>query len=111
MVEEIVESGIQLRTHQEEAAVNGGEHHELSDTAHPIALEKIKMTFFKEPKEYHAEQVFENTDRSKNMEETVLGVVTVEPKVVGKAEESRPQNARNKERSKKNPERAIALFK
>ena len=45
------------------------------------------------------------------MEETVLGIVTVEPEVVGKAEEGCPQNTRNKERSEKHPKRAVALLK
>jgi len=110
MVEEIVEAGIQFRAHQKQASVNGGEHHELSDTTCKIALEEIEMAFFKESKEHHAEQIFENTDGRKNVEETVLGIVAFEPKVVGKAKEGCPENARNKERSEKHPERAIALF-
>lgn len=111
MVEEIIEARVQFRTHQEEAAINGGKHHELSDTTCKISLEEIKAAFFKEPKEHHAEQVFKNTDGRKNVEETVLGIVTVEPEIVGKAEKSSPQNTRNKERSKKHPERTVTLLK
>ena len=109
-MEEIVEAGIQFRAHQKQASVNGGEHHELSDTTCKIALEEIEMAFFKESKEHHAEQIFENTDGRKNVEETVLGVVTVEPEIVRKAEERSPQNTRNKERSKEHPKRTIVLF-
>ena len=110
-MEEIVESGIQFRTHQEEAAINGRKHHELSDTTCKVSLEEIKVAFFKEPKEHHDEQVFKNTDGRKNVEETVFGIVTVEPEIVGKAEKSSPQNTRNKERSKKHPERTVTLLK
>ena len=69
------------------------------------------MAFFKESKENHAEQVFKNADGRKNVEETVLGVVAIEPEVVGKAEEGCPENARNKECSEKHPKSAVALFK
>ena len=109
-MEEIIEARIQFRTHQEETAVNSGEHDKLRNTACKVSLEKIEMAFFEEPEEHHAKQVFKNTDRRKNMEETVLGVVTVEPEIIGKAKEGSPENARNKERSEKHPERAIALF-
>ena len=109
-MEEIIEARIQFRTHQEETAVNSGEHDKLRNTACKVTLEKVEMAFFEEPEKHHAEQVFKNTDRSKNMEETVLGIVAFEPKVVGKAKEGCPQNTRNKERSEKHPERAIALF-
>ena len=73
-------------------------------------LEKVEMTFFEKPEEHHAEQVFKNADRGENVEKTILGVVTVEPKVIGKTEESGPQNARNKEGSKKYPKRAVTLL-
>ena len=109
-MEEIVESGIQFRPHQEETAINGGKHHKLSKATYPITLEKIEMAFFEESKEHHAEQVFKYADWRKNVEETVLGVITVEPEIVRKAEERSPQNTRNKERSKEHPKRTIVLF-
>ena len=109
-MEEIIEARIQFRTHQEETAVNSGEHDKLRNTACKVSLEKIEKALFVKPEKHHAEQVFKNTDRSKNMEETVLGIVAFEPKVVGKAKEGCPQNARNEERSEKHPERAIALL-
>ena len=65
------------------------------------------MTFFEKPEEHHAEQVFKNADRGENVEKTILGVVTVEPKVIGKTEESGPQNARNKQSPEKHPKRAV----
>ena len=110
-MEEIIESGIQFRAHQEQASINGGKHHELSDTTCKIVLEKIEMAFFKEPKEHHAEQIFKNTDGRKNVEESVLGIETVKPEVIGKAKESRPENARNEERSEKHPKHTVALLK
>ena len=109
-MEEIIEARIQFRTHQEETAVNSGEHDKLRNTACKVSLEKIEMAFFEEPEEHHAEQVFKNTDRRKNVEETVLGIVTVEPEIIGKAKEGRPENARNKERSEKHPKRAIVCL-
>ena len=54
----------------------------MRDTTCKVSLEKIEMAFFKESEKYHAEQVFENTDWRKNVEETVLGVVTAEPEIV-----------------------------
>ena len=90
MVEEIVDARIQLRTHEEETPVNGGKHNELRKTAHIVALEEIEESFFIKSEEYHAKQVFKNADGSENMEETVLGIVTVKPEIVGKAEEGGP---------------------
>lgn len=110
MMEEIVEAGIQFRAHQEQTTINGGKHHELRKATYKISLEEIEVAFFKEPKEHHAEQVFKNTDWGKDMEETVLGIVTVEPKIIGKAKERSPQNSRNKERSKKHPKCAVTLL-
>ena len=110
MVEEIIEAGVQFRAHQEKATVNGGKHNELRKTTDPIALKEIEVALFEKPEEHHAEQVFKNADRGKNVEETVLGIVAIEPKVIGKAKEGRPENARNKERSEKNPKRAVALL-
>lgn len=109
-MEEIVEAGIQFRAHQKQASVNGGKHHKLGYTTCKVSLEKIEMAFFEESKEHHAEQVFKYADWRKNVEETVLGVVTVEPEIVRKAEERSPQNTRNKERSKEHPKRTIVLF-
>lgn len=82
----------------------------MRDTTCKVSLEKIEMAFFKESEKYHAEQIFENTDGRKNVEESVLGVVTVEPEVVRKAKEGCPQNARNKECSEKHPKSAVALL-
>ena len=110
MVEEIVDAGIQFRAHEEKAPVNGGKHNELRNAAHIVALEEIEESFFIESEENHAKQVFKNADGSENMEETVLSIVTVEPEVVGEAKEGGPENARNKEGSKENPERTIALL-
>ena len=110
MVEEIVEARIQFRAHQEEATVNRSKHDELSKAAYPVALKEIEEAFFEEPEKYHAKQVFKNADRGENVEETILGIVAIEPKIVGESKESRPQNARNKERSEKHPKRAIALL-
>ena len=110
MVEEIVEARIQFRAHQKQTTVNGGKHNKLCNTAYKMTLEEIKVAFLEKSKEHHTEQVFKNTYRSKNMEETVLGIVTVEPEVVGKTKEGRPQNARNKEGSKEHPKSAITLL-
>ena len=109
-MEEIIEARIQFRTHQEETAVNSGEHDKLCNTACKVSLEKVEMAFFEEPEKHHAEQVFKNTDGRKNVEETVLGVITVKPEIIGKTKEGCPQNTRNKERSEKHPERTVALF-
>ena len=103
MVEEIVEAGIQFRTHQEQAAINGGKHDEMGEAAGKIPLEEIEVAFFEKPEEDHSEQVLKNADGGKNMEETVLGIVAFEPKIIGEAKECGPQNAGNKERSEKHP--------
>ena len=111
MVEEIVETRVQFWTHQEQAAINGGKHDKLRETADQISLEKIEVSFFEKSKEDHAEQIFKNADRRKNMEEAILGIVTVEPEVIGEAKESGPQNTWNKERSKKHPKCTVTLLK
>lgn len=49
MMEEVVETRIQLRTHQKEASVNSGKHYELRNAASEISFQKIKMAFFEEP--------------------------------------------------------------
>ena len=55
MVEEIVEAGVQFRTHQEKATVNGGKHDELGEAAGKIPLEEIEVAFFEKPEEDHSE--------------------------------------------------------
>ena len=110
-MEEIIEARIQFRTHQEETAVNSGEHDKLRNTACKVSLEKVEMAFFEEPEKHHAEQVFKNTHRCKDMEKTILGIVAIEPKVIREAEENRPENSRNKESRKKHPECTVTLSK
>ena len=78
-MEEIVEAGVQFRTHQEKAPVNSSEHQELRGTAHESPFQEIKMTFLEESEKHHAKQVFKNSHRRKNVEETILGVVAVKP--------------------------------
>ena len=109
-MEEIIETGVQLRAHQEKASVNGGKHNELSKATYPVALEKIEMTFFEKSEKHHTEQIFKNADRGKNVEESILGIITVKPEIIGEAKESRPENSWNKECSEKDPKGAIALL-
>ena len=110
MMEEIVETGIEFRTHQEKASIDCSKHKSLGKATYKFTLKDIEGPFFIESKENHAKKIFKNAYRGKNVEETILGIVTVEPKVVGKAEERGPQYSRNKECSKKNPESAIVLL-
>ena len=91
MVEEIVEAGIQLRAHQEKASVDGGKHYRLRNSRDIVSLEEVKEAFFVEPKNHHAEQIFKDTHGCKDMEETVLGIVTSEPQIIGKSKENRPK--------------------
>ena len=111
MVEEIVETGIQFRAHQEKATINSGKHNKLGQTTHIVPFEEIKITFLVNPEKHHAEQVFKNTNRSKNVEETVFCIVTVEPQIIRKPKENRPENSRDKERSEKHPQRTVILSK
>ena len=110
-MEEIVEARVQFRAHQEKASINGGKHQELRDPAHKLPFQEIEMAFLEKPEEDHAEQVFKNTHRCKDMEKTILGIVAIEPKVIREAEENRPENSRNKESRKKHPECTVTLSK
>ena len=83
MVEEIVEAGVQFRTHQEKAPVNSSEHQELRGTAHESPFQEIEMTFLEESEKHHAKQVFKNSHRRKNVEKAVLGIKAIKPEVVG----------------------------
>lgn len=109
MMEEIVHTGVPFGPKQEQAPVYGGKCYRLGNAACKLLLEKIKAAFTIQPEKHHAEQVFENTDRSKNMEEAVLGLITAEPQVVGGAKEDRPQNPRNEQRAEQHPKRTVLL--
>ena len=111
MMEEIVHTGVPFGPKQEQAPVYGGKSHRLGNTAHKLFLEEIETTFVIQPEKHHAEQVFENTDRRKNVEETILGLIAAKPQVVRGAKENCPQNPRNKERAKQNPKRPVLLAK
>ena len=86
-MEEIVETGIQLRAHQEKASINSGKHKRLRNSRDKIAFEKIKESFFVEPKDHHAEQVFKDAHRRKDVEEPVFGIVACKPEIIRKSEE------------------------
>ncbi len=109
MMEEIVHTGVPFGPKQEQAPVYGGKSHRLGNAACKLLLEKIKTALAVQPKKHHAEQVFKNADRGKNMEEAVLGLITAEPQVVGGAKEDRPQNPRNEQRAEQHPKRTVLL--
>lgn len=107
---EIVPARICRRAQQEEASVNGSKNQGLGDSANVILFQEIEEAFVMQAEDYHAEQVFENTDRGKNMEESVLCSIAVKPEIARCAKDDRPDNARNKEGAKKNPQSSIALL-
>ena len=102
-MEEIVEAGIQLRAHQEKASINSGKHKRLRNSRDKIAFEEVKESFFVEPKDHHAEQVFKDAHRRKDVEEPVLGIEAFEPQIVGKAKDGRPEDTRNEQGAKQDP--------
>ena len=109
VVEEIVHTGVPFGPKQEQAPVYGGKSHRLGNTACKLLLEKIKTALAVQPKKHHAKQVFENTNRSENMEEAILGLVAAKPQVVRSTKENCPQNPRNEQRTKQNPKRPVLL--
>ena len=78
-MEEIVHARVPFGPKQEQAAVYGGKSYRLGNATCELFLEKIKAALAIQPEKHHAEQVFKNTDRGKNMEEAVLGLVATEP--------------------------------
>ena len=108
-MEEIVHAGVPFGPKQEQAPINGGKNHGLGNAACKFLLEEIETTLAVQAEKHHAEQVFKNSDRRKNVEETVLGLVAAEPQVVRNPEENCPQNPGDKQRAEQHPERAVIL--
>ena len=108
-MEEIVHTGVPFGPKQEQAPINGGKNHRLGNAACKFLLEKVEAAFAVQAEKHHAEQVFKNADRRKNVEETILGLVAAEPQVVRGSKENCPQNPGDKQRAEQHPERAVVL--
>ena len=110
MVDKIIVSRVSICAHEEEASIKRQEQKRLRDAAHKIFLEEIEHALVVKAIEHHAEQVFKNTHRRKHVEEPVLRIVTVEPKIARITVNNRPKNPRNKHRAKQHPKCAAVLL-
>ena len=103
MVHKVVVTGIGTGTHEEETSVQCEEQQSLRKSAHIILLEKIEGAFVMEAVKDHAEQVLENANRGEHVEEAVLGIESLEPEIVRRAEHDRPKDSRDKHGAKQHP--------
>ncbi len=111
MMHKVVVSGIHARAHKEEATVQGKKQQSLRHTADKILLEEIENALVMETVKNHAEQVLENTNRSEHMEESILGIEPLEPKIVRRPKNDRPEDSRNEHGTEQHPQRATVLLK
>lgn len=110
MVDKVIVSRISIGTHEEEASIKRQEQKCLRNATHKILLEKIEHALVVKAIEHHTEQVFKNAHRRKHVEEPVLCIVPVEPKIAGITVNNRPKNPRNKYSAKQHPKRTTVLL-